>query len=191
MAVALALLSPVVGSWQAVAATCDGKLTTCAIGDTGPGGGAVFYDAGSAKKWGRYLEVAPAGWSGSRVDPTAQWCPGSKGYTVPGTKTDIGAGPANTRKLLAACSKDGAAARAAAYRGGGKPDWFLPSRDEAIALLMHRSVLAGLDGSLFWTSSQADDFDPDYAAFIRLGDGFEGGIGSKGLSFGVRPIRAF
>ena len=31
----------------------------CSVGDRGPGGGTVFYDAGSAQTWGRYLEVAP------------------------------------------------------------------------------------------------------------------------------------
>ena len=29
----------------------------CSVGDTGPGGGIVFYDAGSAQSWGRYIEV--------------------------------------------------------------------------------------------------------------------------------------
>ena len=32
----------------------------CRVGDRGPGGGYVFYDAGSTQPWGRYLEVAPS-----------------------------------------------------------------------------------------------------------------------------------
>ena len=30
----------------------------CGLGDTGPGGGIVIFDAGSTQSWGRYLEVA-------------------------------------------------------------------------------------------------------------------------------------
>ena len=34
--------------------------TSCQVGDIGPGGGVVFYDAGTKQSWGRWLEVAPA-----------------------------------------------------------------------------------------------------------------------------------
>lgn len=32
---------------------------SCKIGDVGPGGGIIFYDAGKHEIWGRYLEIAP------------------------------------------------------------------------------------------------------------------------------------
>jgi hypothetical protein len=43
--------------------TSPAKLTcsnggACGLGDTGPGGGIVIFDAGSSQSWGRYLEVA-------------------------------------------------------------------------------------------------------------------------------------
>jgi len=31
----------------------------CKVGDVGPGGGTVVYDAGEVKWWGRYLEALP------------------------------------------------------------------------------------------------------------------------------------
>ena len=37
------------------------------IGDTGPGGGIVFFDAGSVQPWGRYFEAGP------QLAPT-EWC---------------------------------------------------------------------------------------------------------------------
>ena len=43
----------------------------CAVGLKGPGGGRVFYDAGSVQPWGRFLEVAPQTWLGATAP-----CPG-------------------------------------------------------------------------------------------------------------------
>ena len=40
----------------------------CAVGLKGPGGGRVFYDAGSVQPWGRFLEVAPQNWGGTLYD---------------------------------------------------------------------------------------------------------------------------
>jgi len=87
---------------------------SCAIGDTGPGGGIVFYDAGSVQPWGRYLEAAPAGWSGGPSDPLIGWCSNTD-TLIPGAMgTAIGTGAANTANMLAACSS-GAANLARSY----------------------------------------------------------------------------
>ena len=71
------------------------------VGDTGPGGGIVFFDAGSVQPWGRYLEAGP------QLDPT-EWCGEDWELDIPGTVTAIGSGAANTKLMVDAC-KAGAA----------------------------------------------------------------------------------
>jgi hypothetical protein len=111
--------------------------SNCPLGSTGPGGGIVFYDAGS-QSWGRYLEVAPAGWSGTATDPAKIWCNVTNVHFAESITdvaikatvgVEIGKGKANTNLMLAGCSS-GAGHLARAYRGGGQSDWYLPSRDE-------------------------------------------------------------
>ena len=122
----------------------------CAIGDTGPGGGIVFYDAGSVQPWGRYLEAAPAGWSGSPLDPRPAWCSNTT-TLIPGAMgTAIGTGAANTATMLAACSS-GAANLARSYTSptvntavpGNTPEPIDPARSVATAPRGVR-VVAGL-----------------------------------------------
>ena len=158
--VALALLGgvSVVTGQSARAATCDGASAPCAIGDTGPGGGVVFYDAGSVKAWGRYLESAPANW---KTDPYWIWCDkGKAGYDEAlKTGTAIGTGAANTKLIIKACGKDSAAGAASAYRGGSLSDWYLPSKLELNQMYVRRTVVGLVDGitgdQIYWSSSQA------------------------------------
>lgn len=49
-----------------------GAATTCDKDLRGPGGGIIFYNAGSPQAWGQFLEVAPQHWNG-----TLYACPGS------------------------------------------------------------------------------------------------------------------
>jgi hypothetical protein len=75
----------VIGTPPAVALTCA-QGGPCALGDTGPGGGKIFYYRASGFNCGpnftdtcHYLEVAPAGWfttisvSGTSADPFLVW----------------------------------------------------------------------------------------------------------------------
>ena len=121
----------------------------CAIGSIGPAGGIVFYDAGSLKSWGRYLEVAPAGWTGRPEgnDTLTTWCdPMQEGAAIdfakdinsdpkilPFTGATFGQGKSLTAKLLAKCP-NGAALPVTNYVGGNTADWYLPSADELNAL---------------------------------------------------------
>ncbi len=148
------------------------------IGDTGPGGGIVFYDAGSVQPWGRYLEA------GSELGDE-DWCDDSE-LDVAGTKETIGAGAANTKLIAAAC-RAGAANTVSDYDGGGKTDWFLPSKDELNALYEQRDAVGGFGSDLYWSSSQNYADDAWYQDFTS---GSQYGY-YKYASDGVRPVRAF
>jgi hypothetical protein len=133
------------------------------VGSIGPGGGIVFYDAGSYQSWGRYLEFAPNGWSGKAFDPEAYWCNVTNvnfsdlitDTTLKASVGDeIGKGKANTNMMLSGCSS-GAANLVSAFMGGGKMDWYLPSKDELRELCKFVLNNPRNDGSLNWKSDQA------------------------------------
>jgi hypothetical protein len=58
-----------------------GPVAACAENTIGPGGGVVFYDAGSVQSWGRFLEVAPWNWNPQLAPTEAYACPGGCGAT--------------------------------------------------------------------------------------------------------------
>ena len=172
---------------------------TCVVGNTGPGGGIVFYvqTATAAAPW-RYMEAAPNTWSGGNADPAIAWCSVTNDAFVPNlltgstatiqTSTAIGAGYANTRKMLRGCTF-GAANAAAAYNGGGKSDWHLPSKDELNQLYLRKAdgTVTGFVAAGYWASSELN-------AGYALNQGFDGNgqsNGGKNASFYVRPVRAF
>ncbi len=63
--------SPASSAITPVATTCAAG-GTCQVGDTGPGGGIVFYVATSPQSWGTYLETAPSNWNGG-AEPRQAW----------------------------------------------------------------------------------------------------------------------
>jgi len=189
------------GASVAHAAECDANSDTCAIGDIGPGGGVVFYDAGSRQPWGRYLEVAPNTWFSPKGDPRIQWCNRKKsGYAnVLKTDTRIGSGTANSQLIIDRCGTASAAGKANAYRGGGKKDWFLASKGELLLLWEQRKKVPNLPNDAMWSSSQwelepgsdvSTDFVPTQAWLMFPPTG-KANIGSKSIGQFVRPIRAF
>ena len=174
----------------------DAASGVCEVGDTGPGGGYVFYDAKSRQSWGQFLEAAPPGWSGKPNDVAKWWCPSKQpGWNaVLATSDAIGTGAANTQLIIENCGSDTAAGLAAAYRGGGKTDWSLPSRDELTAMYGRRNEIPGLTlRNDYWTSSQSQAADLNQFASERdFSDGSEDN-GQKDASWGfyVHPVRAF
>ena len=174
------------------------------VGQTGPGGGVVFYDAGSTQSWGRYLEAACAGWSdgtcgGTDTDQIAgSW--GCYGTNISGAEgTAIGTGEQNTADIVAGCATAGIAARLADDLVlGGQTDWFLPSRDELAQVYSQRTNVGGLTlgamiGSEYWSSGEYSSAQTTNAAVYVMGS-FSGGANNAPknmINRYMRPIRAF
>jgi len=122
------------------------------VGSTGPGGGKVFYDAGSVLSWGRYMESAPQSLASARV-----W---SNYSQTAATSTAIGTGKENTNLMNAMSNGSPAASYCTSIVRNGKSDWYLPSKDEMVQLgLVASSISAWAtpgDIGVVWTSSQID-----------------------------------
>ena len=218
-----------------VALTCA-QGGVCAVGDTGPGGGVVFYVAlsnftstGSACNTAcKYMEAAPRGWivssapagqtncvivGSSTVDPKCAWS-GNTSYAISTTSALIGKGHANTTAMIAQPFGGNDVGKAAtvshAYQGGGKTDWFLPSKDElnqmckwqrgvdwiSDATVCRGGVLnsgrgaSGFSGDVYWTSTEDAQYD---SWFQYFNNGLQGNSYNtrKRSEFYVRPARAF
>jgi len=168
------------------------------VGDTGPGGGTVFYvastDFASTKSdcntVCRYLEVQPV------VNQTAFWCHVSTNLSV--SATAIGAGSTNTDTAARTCT-GGAIRLTSDYTNNGKSDWHLPSFSELAELYAQRDLSGigiGSPAVYYWSSSECT---PGFgcsgttARMYRFSDGATNISGAKtGLS-GVRylAVRAF
>ena len=169
---------------------------TCVVGNTGPGGGIVFYVqiATATAPW-RYLEAAPNTWSGGNEDPLIIWCVNANAF-VPNLLTGstatiqtadaIGAGYANTQKMLRGCTY-GAANAAAAYNGGGKSDWHLPSKDELNQLYLQKAIVQGFVENFYWSSTEYGS-NRAWNQYFYSGPQYDD---YKSDTYYVRPVRAF
>jgi hypothetical protein len=184
---------------------CSSSAIGCRIGDAGPGGGIIVYDAGSQQSWGQYLEVAPKSCETSRVAYSpARYVMSTlfPNATARLASKAIGAGKANTAKLKKMASP---AAEAASQECNGVRDWFLPSKDElneAFRWLSHGrkgqqlTPVGGFARGYYWTSS---DYNGSTAWSQYFADGqqfdreqwFTGNRDKFQRPFNVRPMRAF
>jgi hypothetical protein len=184
--------------------------TSYKVGDTGPGGGKVFYVApssftstGSACGTAcKYLEAAPTGWIKNATpagqtncqiggtisnDPQCAWSDNAD-TQIWTTGTGIGTGYANTSAMIAQSGSKGKAGTVArAFEGGGKTDWFLPSEDELNQMFVNKSTIGGFASDYYWSSSE---ILRSIAWFQDFSDG-DWGTGFKANTFSVRPVRAF
>jgi hypothetical protein len=174
------------------------------VGDTGPGGGTIFYVAdetftqvgasGSMCTTNcKYLEAAPDDWKNPGSDPEISWSTDTTNRSRAVTGADgnaIGTGYKNSLEIVAQTGNVAASSAAVAareYGGGSKNDWFLPSKDELAQLYLNRATVGGFQLDGYWSSSE-DDLNG-----ARL-QNFNGGtqlVNFKSYPFYVRPVRAF
>ena len=184
------------------AATCAAG-GVCAVGDTGPGGGKVFYvqAAGGTFACGatlastcKYLEAAPTTGTNAWTDATYVWSGNTTvaiGATAQGTA--IGTGLKNTEAMVTQVSGGDTASKAGtitrAYRGpNSKTDWHLPSKDELNQLYLNKTTVGGFSTAYYWSSSENDGVNAWSQEFLH---GNQGLSGTKGDTYYVRPVRAF
>jgi hypothetical protein len=190
-----------------------GDVTICNVGDIGPGGGIVFYDAGKKEYWGRYLEIAPQSCEGVRYP----WRPANNNKTIYKNaqgKTaatwrllakGIGMGRFNTRAITNNLGKGIYAAKYAEdLVCNGRNDWFLPSKDELDVaynrLAQNRfgskdTLIGGFNKGYYWTSTDYNN-KTAWSQYFMDGQQFDrvqtmDGNNKPPNPFRVRPIRAF
>jgi uncharacterized repeat protein (TIGR02543 family) len=125
------------------------------VGDTGPGGGTIFYYSADGFACGpnhtetasatggkcKYLEVAPSGWYSISGDPSLKWANGTDASTdLVGVANDgsaynnvlgVGLGYKNSIAIVNQSNDTTTAAGVArAYAGGSLSDWYLPNTTE-------------------------------------------------------------
>jgi len=161
------------------------------IGDTVPGGGRIFYidTAGftvtGTDSFTAYYLVAT-----SINERFIAWASSAYASTdITGTGTGIGTGRANTAAILAVDASAPAARACKNYTGGGKDDWFLPSKDE-----LNEIYKAGIMSSgYYWSSSQDSS---NRAWYQNFESGFQFGSNKSTTYVGdviyeVFAVRAF
>lgn len=168
----------------------DAVVKEYKIGDPGPAGGWVFYDKGKYTDGWRYLEVSPKDLSHTAIYGCAN------DYSVSGNKgKEIGTGKANTKAILKGCKKPGTGAMICfLYRGGGKSDWFLPSKDELNEIYKNLFKKGIGDFDKKWKEVPYLSSTEGFANSIWCQNFFYGGRQNdtgKYIGMSVRAIRAF
>jgi uncharacterized repeat protein (TIGR02543 family) len=166
------------------------KMLSYEIGDIGPAGGIVFYDAGAVINGWRYLEASP-----TNISAEVQW--GAYGYDVSGTGMATGDGKQNTQLIVARLNQLGETGRAAQLCANlninGFNDWFLPSLYELD--LMYKNLKQNGLGNFsndagYWSSSQYST-GAAWIYFFNFDIGYEANNYTKDSMFFVRAVRAF
>jgi hypothetical protein len=183
------------------------------IGDTGPGGGKIFYYSSGGFSCGptgattcKFLEVALNNWNGG-TDPTVSWAQSTPVNLAANTienrltlNANIGLGARNTKAIVDQGNNNSAtsaAARADSYSvvvdGVNYDDWFLPSELELSQLYIQRSAVGMVfAGASYWSSTSPGNENGRYLIVTHVSatpGSFAGDL--KNVTKYMRPIRAF
>lgn len=174
----IVIIAFIIGSWTA-------QANAMSLGDTGGGGGKVFYIATTT-----YLEVAPTDWNGG-VHAEINWSTGgNQSLAVSGADgTALFTGQQNSLDIynqsgnvITSCG----AIKARSYQGGGLSDWYLPSKDEIVKLKDNLSYTDWIiDGHVWWTSSEISNT----IAWVMWDNGTMANWVSKDSNGRIIPIR--
>jgi hypothetical protein len=165
------------------------------VGQTGPGGGIIFYKSSTPFTCGpslnltcTYLESAPTSGPNAWSEQFANWS-GNTTVSIGTTGTGIGTGYSNTLAIIAQdASVDRAGTRIRAYRGPNNlSDWFLPSKDELAQLYLRKTTVGGFVSDLYTSSSE---FSATHAWNQYFTDGTQVSDRKHYANY-IRPIRAF
>ena len=116
-----------------------------------------------------------------------QWYNGSY-VTTGATGTAVGAGQANTTKIVATQGAGNYAAKLCDDLVlNGYSDWFLPSKDELNLLYQQRSVVGGFSSYNYWSSTEGIN---DGESFQSFSNGWQYGTNKYGALY-VRAVRGF
>ena len=184
------------GGASAPAATgtnCIASKCTYKIGDTGPGGGHIFFvDYNDQYTGFDYLEAAPSSCEGTGKtwsSDTTNSLDAAHGWAA----RAVGAGKANSAAMIAngatsyLADISGAASFAESSTCGTRSDWFLGSLGELKLMNDNLQGVGGFAPDYYWSSSEGD-------ANNAVGQDFS--IGAQGFRLKtwagyVRPVRAF
>ena len=119
---------------------------------------------------------------------STSWWNGS--FIVTGATSDIN-GSSNTTAIINAHGNSGsyAAKLCRDYRGGGKNDWFLPSKDQLNILYSQKSLFGGFADEIYWSSTEYELGSAWVQYFLDGSQGLDNT--SDGATVGTRAIRAF
>jgi hypothetical protein len=190
---------------------CDGQSFNCVVGDTGPGGGKIFYvnlggfTCGPTRTSScKYLEAAPSGWN-TGSDPLGTWAQSPYQTTTvanlstPETATSqaIGWGYWNTTAAYNqgnVTSASSAVARAYNYTtspfGTAVDDWYLPSYQELLQMSGSTGQFVGLVRDTYLSSSESS---ATFTVNVAFGTtwGAQPQSDEKLRPRYIRPIRSF